>query len=114
MSKGKNAKKRPRVQIKGVIDGSVLVSEPVTKQIPFLIFLTILAALYITNRYHAETLYKKIDNAKKELKELRSESIATASELLNRSKESQVAAEVKRRGMELDASDVPPFVIVNE
>jgi cell division protein FtsL len=39
---------------KDVLDGSLLTRGAVVKQFPFVIFLVILAVIYIGNRYHAE------------------------------------------------------------
>lgn len=105
------AKKR-KVQIKGVIDGSILGNEKVAKQIPFVLYLCMLIMVYITIRYHAESLVRKEARLQNELKEMRAKSISTASELMFNSKQSVVAEEVKRRGLNLIEPQEPPMKLI--
>jgi len=104
-------KKQKKGGFKGVIDGSLLAAESVTKQVPFVLFLTFWAIIYISNRYAAEKLVRNTKKLENEIKELRSEAIATASELMDRSKRSEVAKEIERRGMGLIEPENPPFII---
>jgi hypothetical protein len=67
----------------------------VVKLMPFLFFLTGLAMLYIANSYYAEHTVRDIDKTEKELKELRSEFITGKSELMFRSKLSEVASVIQ-------------------
>lgn len=67
----------------------------VVKLMPFLFFLTGLAMLYIANSYYAEHTVRDIDKTEKELKELRSEFITGKSELMFRSKLSEVATVIQ-------------------
>lgn len=96
-----------------LVDGQVLVSEQATRLLPFILFLVVLAFIYIGNRYNAESLVRRIDAAKKELKELRSESVATASVLMMKSKQTSVVEEVARRDLHLVESNEPPIKIVD-
>lgn len=104
-------KKQKKGGFKGVIDGSLLAAESVTKQVPFVLFLTFWAILYIANRYAAEKLVRNTKLLETEIKELRSEAIATASELMYRSKRSEVAKEIEKRGMGLIAPETPPYIL---
>jgi hypothetical protein len=67
----------------------------VVKLMPFLFFLTALAMLYIANSYYAEHTVRDIDKTEKDLKELRSEFITGKSELMYRSKLSEVATVIQ-------------------
>ena len=98
--------------LKDVLDGSLLIRENVVKQFPYIFFLALLALIYIGNRYHAEKLKRNITKLQKEQKDLRSESITTKSQLMFMSKQTQVAKEVKRRGLELEESTEPPQKII--
>jgi hypothetical protein len=97
---------------KDVLDGSMLIRENVVKQFPFIFFLALLAIFYIGNRYHAEKLKRNISHLQKEQKDLRAESITTKAQLMFMSKQTEVAKEVKRRGLELEESTVPPKKII--
>ena len=58
---------------------------------PFILFLTGLIIIYIGNSYYAERTIRQIDKTKVELKEKRAEFISTSSELMFRTKQSEVA-----------------------
>ncbi len=104
-------KNKKKLDFKGVFDGSILVNDYVTQQLPFALFLAFLAILYIGNRYSAERIVKNINELDKEIKELRSESIATASELMYKSKQSVIARECERRGMGIVEAIEPPIIL---
>lgn len=108
----KTKSKKKRVQIKGVIDGSILGNKTVAKQIPFVLFLSFWAMIYITIRYHAETQVRTVNRLEKELKEMRAEAISTASELMYMSKQSVVYDQVQTRKLDLVEPKNPPIKLV--
>jgi hypothetical protein len=114
---GKNAaekdEKKP-IRAKEFIDGSILTREAMTRQLPFVLFLTVLAVLYIGNRYHAEWMVRKIAATEMEVKNLRAEQITIAAELMNISKPSEVAAIVVERNLGLKPSVEPPKKLVRK
>jgi hypothetical protein len=94
-----------------IIDGSLLTRQNVIKQLPFILFITLLAALYIGNRYHAEKLTRLSTSLERDLKDLRSEYITTAAELMNISKQSKVIELINEHNLELEQSTEPPIKI---
>ena len=103
-----------KFSVKSLIDGSVLTRNRVVKQFPFIIFLTFLAILYITNRYHAERIVRETVKMEHEVKELRFESITTASDLMYISKQSEVARMVQEKKLGLEELVEPPSKLVIE
>ncbi len=103
-----------RSRFRDIMDGSLLTRDRVVKQLPFVLFITLTIILYIANRYHAEKLVRKTLEMQTELKELRAESISTASELEYISRQSQVARLIEERNMDLKQSEKPPYQIVDE
>ena len=103
-----------RSRFRDVVDGSLLTRDKVVKQLPFVLFLTLIIIFYIANRYHAEKLVRRTLEMQIELKELRAESISTASELEYISRQSQVARLIDERNMDLKQSEKPPYQMVNE
>lgn len=97
-----------KVRVKDIIDGTFLVRENMVKQLPFVLFLTLLGVVYIGNRFHAESMVRKIDHLKIEVGNLRSEQITITSELMNISRPSEVAALVESKGLGLKESMEPP------
>ena len=98
--------------IRGLIDGTLLTRKSFTGQLPFVFFLALMAMLYISNRYHAERLRREISKTKQELSELRAQSIFISAELMKLSRQTEVAEEVKRQGLSIRESEVPPKKIV--
>jgi hypothetical protein len=92
------------------LDGSFMAKENVIGMLPFLFFLFIIGLFYIGNRYYSEKNVFKMNAISNELKELRSEYITTKSELMFKSKQSEVAKAVTETG--LKESVVPPKKIV--
>lgn len=94
--------------IKGLLAGSLLTREKITKQLPFILFLAALAFVYIANRYHAENLVRENSELQNEVKELRAEAITTSAELMHLSKQSEVVKLVKEKDLGLVESRTPP------
>lgn len=66
---------------------------------PYLFFLFLVALVYIGNRYYAEKTIRDIDSVQREIKELHSEFITTKSELMSRSKLTEVARVINDKGV---------------
>lgn len=98
--------------IRDLIDGSVLTRDIVIKQLPFIVFLTILAIFYIGNRYHAEKLVRRSGELQAELKELRAEAITVSAELMHMSRQSEVLKLLENNNLDLVESREPPDKIV--
>jgi hypothetical protein len=108
----KEKKELKKGAIKDVLTGSLLASDSIVGQMPFIIFLSFLAIVYIGNRYHAEKLMRKSLLLEKEVYELRAEAISSATELMFASKRSEVVKLVENKGLGLYESLVPPKKII--
>ncbi len=93
---------------RGLIDGTLLTRRKVVQQLPFVFFLVFLSVIYISNRYHAETLRNNIEDLRETTNELRSEAIFVSSELMKLSRQTEVADEMEKKGLELKESVEPP------
>ena len=76
---------------------------------PFVLFLVVLAALHIANNHMAETYARNITKTEKEVKELRWQYMTTTSGLMQKSKQSEVAKLVNTQG--LKELRIPPYKI---
>ncbi len=96
------------------LDGSFMTKENVIDLLPFLLFISGIGIMYIGNRYYSEKNVFKMNAISNELKELRSEYITTKSDLMFKSKQSEVAKAISETG--LKESVVPPkkIVVTNE
>lgn len=79
------------------------------KNVPFFLFLALLAVIYIYNGHYADKSIRNISKAQNQLKELQYEYKTMKSEVMFRSKESELAKVVQSYGLkELMA---PPIVL---
>jgi hypothetical protein len=100
-----------KFSIKDFIDGSILTRKAIVKQIPFILFISLLAGVYIGNRYHAEKIIRDLDKLQHEEMDLRAEAITSESELMYISKQSEVARLVREAHLNLKESVTPPIKI---
>ena len=81
--------------------------QSVVKQMPFFLFLTFLAVIYIYNGHYADKLNRELGRTTKELKELKYEYKTVKGEVLFRSKQSELVKAVEPIGLkELTTSPV--------
>jgi len=96
--------------ISSFLSGNFLSHEKIVQNIPFVLFLTLIAILYIANGYYAEKTVKELYKTTNEIKELRSEYISNKSDLELIKQQSHVAFAIKE--LELKESLSPPNKIV--
>ncbi|MGC4037303.1 MAG: FtsL-like putative cell division protein [Chitinophagaceae bacterium] len=77
----------------------VLNYQSVVKQIPFFLFLTALAVLYIYNGHYADKTIRDINKTSKDVKELQYEYKTVKSEVMFRSQQSELAKAVEPLGL---------------
>lgn len=84
----------------------------VVKQLPFFLFLTLLAVIYIYNGHYADKTLRKIAKTSREVKELQHEYKTVQSEVMFRSKQSELVKAVEPLGLKELAQ--APVVLVKE
>jgi hypothetical protein len=97
-----------KVSLKEWFDGSIITRDSIVKQLPFILFISFFGVLYIGNRYHAEKVVRELDKIQQTVKDLRAESITTASELMIMSRQSEVVKLVQKENLDLEESIDPP------
>ncbi|MBT3243556.1 MAG: hypothetical protein HN352_10415 [Bacteroidetes bacterium] len=100
-----------RITAKELLGGGVLSREVVIRQIPFVLFVFALILFYIANQYLGDKVMTDVVSLEKRLKELRTESVSTAFELMEKSKQTQVIHLVKQKGIRLEEAKSPPYII---
>ena len=81
--------------------------QSVVKQVPFFLFLTVLAVVYIYNGHLADKTMRNINRTAREVKELQHEFKTIKSEVMFRSKQSELVKAVEPLGLkELASSPV--------
>jgi|DewCreStandDraft_4_1066084.scaffolds.fasta_scaffold02077_21 hypothetical protein len=101
-------KKGKKLGAKDFISGRILTHEIISGQMPYIIFLVVLAIIYIANNYHYNNLLRAELKLRKEVKNLRAESITTAAQYMSISRQSEVVKLVEEKGLGLIESRVPP------
>ena len=71
----------------------------IVKQVPFFLFLSLLAVVYIYNGHYADKTIRSINKTSKEVKELQYEYITVKSEVMFRSKPSELVKAVEPLGL---------------
>lgn len=85
--------------------------QSVVKQIPFILFLSLLAIIYIYNGHQADNLARDIAQRSRELRELEYEYKTVKGDVLFRSKQSELVKAVAPLGLkELEA---PPVILTD-
>ena len=83
----------------------------IVENVPFFLFLSLLAVIYIYNGHYADKLARKISTSEKNIKELEYEYKTLKSEVMFRSKQSELSKAVEAYGLkELTA---PPAVLAD-
>jgi predicted membrane protein len=77
----------------------VLNYQSIVKQVPFFLFLALLAVIYIYNGHYADKTIRNINQTAKEVKELQYEYKTVKSEVMFRSKQSELAKAVEPLGL---------------
>ncbi len=97
--------------LRDIINGNILTKNFLKKQYPLLILIAMLAFLYVDNRYYCETQLSKVIKLKREIQDIKYESLTISAELMEISRQSNVRKMIKERGLTLSESNTPPVVI---
>jgi len=100
--------------VKELLSG-ILADKVVLKNLWYFIFLTILGAIYIANRFNAEKITRESTRLSREVRDLRAESLSTSATLMSVSRQSEVYRLVREKGLGLEELKAPPYsLIVNK
>jgi hypothetical protein len=109
--KKKKRKKRGSF-IKELLSGNIITEKIILKNLWYILLLTLLAAIYIGNRFHAEKITRETARLRKEVKDLRAESLSTSADLMYVSRQSEVYRLVRERGLKLEELKIPPYKLL--
>ena len=109
---GEDKRKNTGSFLKELLSGSMVTEKIILKNLWYVLLITLLAAIYIGNRFHAEKITRETARLQQQLKELRSESLATSAELMYISKQSEVLRLVREKGLDLEEMKSPPYKLL--
>jgi len=97
--------------LRDIINGNILTKRFFQKQYGLLIMIAFLLFMYVDNRFYCETQLAKEIHLKKEIQDLKYESMTISAELMMISRQSNVMNTVNSRGLNLVETTSPPIVI---
>jgi len=98
--------------IKELLSGTMITEKIILNNLWYILLLTLLAAIYIGNRFHAEKVTRQMTRLQREVKELRAESLATSADLMELSRQSEVYRMVREKGLNLEELKTPPYKLL--
>ena len=101
-----------KITFSDFVSGRIFTREVVVKQLPYFLFLTVIAFVYISNHFKVEKLLKQAAALNKDIQELRIEAITTSSDLMYFSKQSVILGKVREAGVPLEELTEPPRRVV--
>lgn len=104
--KGKNKK-----NIKSWFDGDMLLSPLLQRHLGLFLLAFVLIVVYIANRYAFQREQVYIKELREELNDRKYEALARSSELMEKSRESNIQRFIKEQGSELQIPTKAPVVI---
>ena len=98
--------------IKELLSGSMVSEKIILKNLGYISLITILTAVYIGNRFHAEKITRESTRLQREVKDLRAESLSTSADLMDISKRSEVFTLIREKGLNLEELKTPPYKLL--
>ncbi len=96
--KEKKERKKKR-SVMSILGGKFLVREEISKQFPFLVYVTVLLMIIITNTYIAEERVRELAKTSKRLNDLQVEYVQIKSEIMEASKQSILVKRLAGTGL---------------
>jgi len=101
--------------MKELLSGSMISEKIILKNLGYVSLITLLAAIYIGNRFHAEKITRETTRLQREVKDLRAEALSTSADLMYVSRQSEVYRLVREKGLNLEELKIPPYkLLVNK
>jgi hypothetical protein len=114
--KDENKEKKKQVStgsfIRELLSGSMISEKIILKNLGYISLITLLSAIYIGNRFHAEKITRQTTRLQREVKDLRAESLSTSADLMYISKQSEVYSNVREKGLNLEELKSPPYKLL--
>jgi hypothetical protein len=98
--------------MKELLSGSMVSEKLILKNLGYISLVAFLLAIYIGNRFHAEKITREMTKLQREVRDLKSESLSTSSDLMRISRQSEVYRQVKERGLGLEELKTPPYKLI--
>lgn len=104
-------KKKKKNILKSWFDGDMLLSPFLSRQIGLIVLVAALIIVYVSNRYAFQSEQVEIQRLRTKLEDVKYEALARSSELMEKSRESNIQKYIEEQGSQLGISTRPPVVI---
>lgn len=94
-----------------VLGGTILTEDFFLKNTRFMLVVFVIMVLYISNRYSCISKMAEIESLKKELKDVKYESLTISSDLMGVSRQTQVQTLVDQNDLKLETPSEPAYKI---
>ena len=101
-------RKKKSSAVNDVITGDFIISERLRKWYPLMLWVVLLVFIYIGVNFRHQRLQRTEIQQRIQLNEERSRAVIFSSMRMNASRHSRITEEVRRRGIPLEESAVPP------
>ncbi len=98
--------------MKELLSGIIVSDVIILRNIWYIIMLTVLLAIYIGNRFHAEKITREASRLSREVRDLRAEALSTSANLMSVSRQSEVFRMVKEKGLGLEELKTPAYKLI--
>lgn len=98
--------------MKELLSGSMVTEKIILQNIWYILLVTLLTAMYIANRFHAEKITRQTSRLQREVRDLKSESLSTSADLMLMSRQSEVYRMVREHGLKLEELKTPPYKLI--
>lgn len=115
--KEENKKKKVATEsfVRELLSGTMVSEKIILKNLGYISMVTLLLAVYIGNRFHAERMTRESARLQREVKDLKAESLSISADLMYISRQSEVRKLVREKGLDLEELKVPPYkLLVNK
>lgn len=96
---------------KSIVGGDILATDFFRRQTKLMVLIMVLVIFYIHNRYACQQQMIEIDRLKKELTDIKYDALTRSSELMEKSRQSNIEQYINAKGSELQTSTHPPYMI---
>jgi hypothetical protein len=107
-----NKQAKPGSFLKELLSGNTISEKIILNNLGYISLVTLLAAIYIGNRFHAEKITRETTRLQREVKDLRAEALSTSADLMFVSRQSEVQRLVGEKGLNLEELKVPPYKLL--
>ena len=104
-------KEKNKKNIKSWFDGDMLLSPLLQRHLGLFLLVFVLIVVYVGNRYAFQREQVRIKELREELNDIKYEALARSSELMEKSRESNIEKYIEEQGSQLQMSTCPPVVL---